>query len=104
VVISNVRPVYPVEAITGEKDYPDVEEMKQAIQDMSARCWFLDATQISLEMSNPMLTNMVMVGALVQTKVINLSKSDMEAVIRETFPGEIAGINIRAAARGMQAV
>lgn len=104
VVISNVRPVYPVEAITGEKDYPDVEEMKQAIRDMSARCWLLDATQISLEMNNPMLTNMVMVGALVQTKVVNLSKSDMEAVIRETFPGEIAGINIRAATRGMQAV
>ena len=103
-VVSNIRPVYPMEAITGEKDYPDVEEMKQAIQDMSARCWLLDATQISLEMSNPMLTNMVMVGALVQTKVVNLSKSDMEAVIRETFPGEIAGINIRAATRGMQAV
>ena len=71
---------------------------------MSARCWFLDATQISLEMGNPILTNMIMMGALVQTKVVNLSKSDIEAIIQETFADKIARINITAATRGMQAV
>lgn len=103
-VISNVRPVYPMAAITGEKDYPDLEEMKRVIQEMSARCWFLDATQISLEMGNPILTNMIMMGALVQTEVVNLSKSDIEDIIRETFADKIARINITAATRGMQAV
>jgi len=103
-VVSNVRPVYPMAAITGEKDYPDLEEMKRVIREMSARCWFLDATQISLEMGNPILTNMIMMGALVQTKVVNLSKSDIEAIIQETFADKIARINITAAARGMQAV
>lgn len=103
-VISNVRPVYPMAAITGEKDYPDLEEMKRVIREMSARCWFLDATQISLEMGNPILTNMIMMGALVQTKVVNLSKSDIENIIQETFADKIARINITAASRGMQAV
>lgn len=103
-VISNVRPVYPMATITGEKDYPDVEEMKRVIREMSARCWFLDATQISLEMGNPILTNMVMVGALIQANVVSLTKSDIEGLIRENFRGKVAETNIVAANRGMKAV
>lgn len=103
-VISNVRPVYPMITITGEKDYPDMEEVKRVIREMSVGCWFLDATQISLEMGNPILTNMIMMGALVQTRVVNLSSADIEGIVRETFPDKIAGINIGALNRGMQAV
>jgi len=102
VVISNIHPVYTMTAITGDKDYPNVEDMKRVIGEMSARCWLIDATEISLEMGNPILTNMIMIGALVQTNAINLSKSDMEGMIRETFTEEIAKINITAAIRGMQ--
>ncbi len=103
-VISNVRPVYPMSAITGEQDYPDMAEVKRVLREMSARCWLLDATEISLEMGNPILTNMIMMGALVQTNVVNLSSSDIDGIIRETFPDEITQINITAATRGAQAV
>lgn len=104
VVVSNVRPVYPMPAITGERDYPDMEEIKRVIREMSTRCWFLDATQISLEMGNPILTNMIMIGALVQTNVVNLSRSDIEGIIRETFSGDIAQTNVSAVIQGMDAV
>lgn len=104
IVVSNVRPVYPIPAITGERDYPDMEEIKRVIREMSTRCWFLDATQISLEMGNPILTNMIMIGALVQTNVVNLSRSDIEGIIRETFSGDIAQSNVSAVIQGMDAV
>lgn len=104
IVVSNVRPVYPMPAITGERDYPDMEEIKRVIREMSARCWFLDATQISLEMGNPILTNMIMIGALVQTNVVYLSRSDIEGIIRETFSGDIAQTNVSAVIQGMDAV
>jgi len=104
IVVSNVRPVYPIPAITGERDYPDMEEIKRVIREMSTHCWFLDATQISLEMGNPILTNMIMIGALVQTNVVNLSRSDIEGIIRETFSGDIAQTNVSAVIRGMDAV
>jgi len=103
-VVSNVRPVYPMPAITGERDYPDMEEIKRVIREMSASCWFLDATQISLEMGNPILTNMIMIGALVQTNVVNLSRPDIEGIIRETFSGDIAQTNVSAVIQGMDAV
>jgi indolepyruvate ferredoxin oxidoreductase beta subunit len=103
-VISNVRPVYPMEAITGDKDYPDMGEVRRAIQGLSSQSWLFDASQISLEMGNPILTNMVMMGALVQTNVIGLTKHDIEAIIRETFSDKVAQTNITAATRGMEAV
>ncbi len=77
---------------------------REAIRELSATCWLLDATEINLELGNPILTNMIMIGVLVQTNVVNLSQSDMEAMIRETFPGKGAQMNITAATRGMQAV
>lgn len=103
-VISNIRPVYPMPTITGDRDYPDIEEMKRFIREVSARCWFLDATHIALEMGDTILTNMVMMGTLVQTSILDLSRSDIEGIIRETFPDKIAQMNITAVSRGMHAV
>ena len=104
VVISNVRPVYPPISITGEKDYPDLEEIKRIITVIASRYWFLDATQISLEMGNPILTNMVMIGALLKTKMIDLTKADLEDIIKETFFDDKAQTNIKALLRGMETV
>lgn len=104
IVVSNVRPVYPMPAITGERDYPDMEEIKRVIREMSARCWFLDATQISLEMGNTILTNMIMMGALAESKVVDLTESDLRGIIEESFSGDSAQTNISAVSRGMRAV
>jgi len=103
-VISNTRPVYPMGTITGETKYPDLEELKQAIKELSAKHWFLDATQISLDMGNPILSNMIILGALVQTEVVDLSKADLEEIIRETFTEKIASTNVKALTRGMEAI
>ena len=102
-VIANTRPVHPVISITGEKKYPTLENMIDAIREMSAECWFLDATQIGIEMGNTILTNMVMLGALAGTELVDLTRHDMEEVIKATFPDEIALANIRALAKGMEA-
>jgi indolepyruvate ferredoxin oxidoreductase beta subunit len=103
-VISNIRPVYPVISITGEEDYPDLAEVKRVIREMSGKTWFLDATQISLEMGNTILTNMVMIGALAESKVVDLTESDLRGIIKESFSGDIAQTNISAVSRGMRAV
>lgn len=71
---------------------------------MAARYWFLDATQISLEMGKSILTNMVMMGAFVKTKVVDLTRADLEDVIKETFSGDKAQTNIKAVNWGMEVV
>jgi indolepyruvate ferredoxin oxidoreductase beta subunit len=104
VVISNVRPIYPITCVIGVDDYPSIEEMKRVMREMSAKQWFLDATQISLEMGNPILLNMIMIGVLIQANVVNLSKPDMDGIIRETFPDKTIEVNIEALNRGMLAI
>ena len=103
-VITNIRPVYPVISITGEEDYPDLAEVKRVIREMSAKTWFLDATRISLEMGNTILTNMVMIGALVESKVVDLTESDLRSIIKESFSVDVAQTNSSAVSRGMRAV
>ena len=103
-VVSNVYPVNPIKTITGENSYPDIEEMKRVIQEMSARCWFLNATRISIDMGNPVLANMVMIGALTRTNELNLTRPEVDEMIHETFPGKAAGVNIEAASLGFQGV
>ena len=78
--------------------------MKRVMKEMSAKCWFLDATQMSLEMGNTILKNMVMIGALTQTGIVNLTKLYIEGMIKETFPDDVAQTDIAALTRGMQAV
>lgn len=103
-IITNTRPIYPISAITGESDYPGMEEIKRVIKELSAKSWFLDATQISLEMGNPILTNMIMMGALVGAKMTELTMADLEGVLQDTFAEEIAKTNVDAAKRGIEAL
>ena len=103
-VLCNLHPVYPIDTITGEKEYPGMKSLEEAIRQLSLKCWFLDATQISLDMGNPLFTNMIMMGALVQTGDVDLNQPDIENIIRETFASKIAETNIKAAHRGMEAL
>ena len=47
---------------------------------------------------------MAIMGDLVQTSVIRLTKNDIEAIIRETFSDKAAQVNVKAATCGMEAV
>ena len=71
---------------------------------MSSPSWFCDANEIGLEIDNAILSNMVILGDLVQTNVIGLTKNDIEAIIRETFSDKVAQVNVEATTRGMEAV
>ena len=103
-VLGNFHPVYPITAITGSVEYPTLASIEEAIRQLSSRYWLLDATQIGLDMGNPILTNTIMIGALVQTGAVDMDESDMEDIIREGFAGKIAETNIQAARRGMEAL
>jgi indolepyruvate ferredoxin oxidoreductase beta subunit len=103
-VLGNLCPVYPIDVIAGNKEYSDMVLLEKAIRKLSSNCWFLDATQLSLDMGNPLFTNMIMMGAMVQTGEVDLNESDVEDIVRESFAGNIAEDNIRAAKKGMQIV
>ncbi|MFO7570353.1 MAG: 2-oxoacid:acceptor oxidoreductase family protein, partial [Smithellaceae bacterium] len=67
-VLSNVRPVYPIGVITGETFYPSKDAILLQFERLSAQAWMIDATSVGLALGNPVLSNIVMIGALAKTR------------------------------------
>ncbi|MCE5282437.1 MAG: indolepyruvate oxidoreductase subunit beta, partial [Deltaproteobacteria bacterium] len=63
-VLVNMRPIYPVGVITGEAEYPPPEQIREAVSALSAEAHFLDATAEAIKLGNPILGNIVMIGAV----------------------------------------
>jgi indolepyruvate ferredoxin oxidoreductase beta subunit len=95
-VLVNMRPIYPVGVITGESDYPAPEKIRQAVTALSAEACFLDATAEAVHLGNPILGNIIMIGAVEGLGVLPISREIFETVIREGMPTSRVEANLRA--------
>ena len=76
VLLTNTHPIYPVGVIKGELEYPPVNELKEAVARVLPASYFIDATDLALSLGNPILANIVMLGALSRLAVIPFGKED----------------------------
>lgn len=104
IVLSNTRPVYPIGVITGELSYPSLDEIRASLEELSARLRMIDATDAAIRLGNPILANIVMIGALAGSGVLPLTLEDFRAVMGRTLSGEKLEVNLKAFAEGMDAV
>lgn len=100
-VLCNTRPVHAIGVISGEHQYPSMDDITSWIQELSEACWFLDATEKALEMGNPILGNIMMIGAAAGIGALPLDREDFEAVISETFSSDKLELNLRAFEMGV---
>lgn len=100
----NTRPIYPIDALSGDALYPEVSEVLAAIQELSRRVWALNATEIALEMGDPIYSNMVMLGALCAIEAIPIDRMEFEAAIKESLSAARLAQNMVAFDRGCEAV
>ncbi|MFH0914299.1 MAG: indolepyruvate oxidoreductase subunit beta [Chloroflexota bacterium] len=100
--IANLRPVYPIGVISGEEKYPDLERVAQAIKRLSARCWLVDASQEAARLGNPILVNMLLMGALIGSGLLPLGRESVEPILREEFPEDKFNTNLKAFNLGME--
>jgi len=103
-VLVNMRPIYPVGVITGEAEYPAPEKIREAVTSLSAASCFLDATGEAVKLGNPILGNIVMIGAVVGLGELPVNREVFETVIREGMPASRVEANLRAFAIGAAAV
>jgi len=103
-VLVNMRPIYPVGVITGESDYPSEEKIREAVGNLSEKARFLDATAEALALGNPILGNIVMIGAVSGLGELPIDRELFDAVIREGMPATRVEANLRAYAIGAAAV
>ena len=95
-VLANTRPIYPVGVIAGELDYPSLEEIKDSVRELSSMAWFIDAIDQAVKLGNPILGNIIMIGALSGTGELSLDREDFREVILERLPEEKLEINLKA--------
>jgi indolepyruvate ferredoxin oxidoreductase beta subunit len=103
-VIANSRPVHPLAVTTGAAEYPGREQVIRTLEQLSSRAWLLDATDIALELGAGILTNIVMLGALVGSGTLPVGTEAFEAELRESLPRGKLDLNLKAFRRGVREV
>jgi indolepyruvate ferredoxin oxidoreductase beta subunit len=82
--------------ITGERDYPSDEALREAFEALTQHYWLIDATSVGLELGNPVLSNIVMIGALAKTGLLPFDRKMFEKEIRKTLSADKRALNLRA--------
>jgi len=95
-ILSNTRAIRPVGVIAGELDYPSMEEIRSSAQELASGAWFIDATDEAVELGNPILGNIIMLGALSDLGVLPLDKEDFKEAILKSVPQDKLDINLKA--------
>lgn len=96
----NVRPVNPVDVISGHEKYPSGEEIRDSIEQLSDRAWFINVTEEAMKLGNPVFGNIMMIGALAGIDVLPLDRNTFKEIISESMSAEKVDINLAAYDRG----
>ena len=99
-LIVNMRPIYPVDVVAGEKDYPDLSIVLEKIKRLSRRAWTVNATDIALEMENPVVSNVIMIGALASLDLLPIDYDIFLEVMRDILPPHQLDLNLKAFGKG----
>jgi indolepyruvate ferredoxin oxidoreductase beta subunit len=92
-VLVNTRPIHPVGVIAGDFDYPSLETIQKALSTLTPNVWMLDATDEAMKLGNPILSNIVMIGAVVGLSLLPIGLVEFKAAIRNFFPEKLLRIN-----------
>ena len=103
-VVTNVRPVHPMAVAIGEAEYPSLESIKQAIDELSRKALYLDASAIAINLGAPLLTNMVMAGALLGSRFLPLEAERFEHQLEWTFEADKLTVNLEAFRLGLAGI
>jgi indolepyruvate ferredoxin oxidoreductase beta subunit len=103
-VLSNTRPIHAIGVIAGDQEYPKKNQVKEWIDELSESSWFMDATDKAIELGNPILGNIIMIGAVDGIGVLPLDKEGFRAVISADFSADKVELNLKAYETGINMV
>ena len=103
-VITNTRPVHTMAVAIGEAEYPRLEYIKESIAKLSRKAWYINASEIGLQLGTAVLTNIVMTGAFVGTGLLPIDKNGFENQLRMNFKKEHLALNMKAFRRGIDEI
>lgn len=96
IVLVNTRPIYPVGVIAGELEYPSLKDIKASVKELSSTALFIDATDEAIKLGNPILANIIMIGAATRMFEFPIDREDFNQVILRSLPASKLDVNLKA--------
>lgn len=103
-VLSNTKIVQPADVLAGKVKSPEFDELETAIAKLSGKAWFVPATDIALDLGSAIVTNIIMLGALVGSETMPISLEQAKDEVRATVPDPKIKLNLEALNRGYNAI
>lgn len=100
IFIVNSRPIYPLNVIAGDVEYPDIDWIRSVLNELGQKIYWLDATPIAIELGDPIILNMIMIGALCGLPDFPIEVKDFREVIKNIFPESKLKANYKALETG----
>lgn len=100
----NLRPIHPIDVIAGESRYPQMQDVLKKLKKLSSKVWILNATEIALEMGDPLYSNIIMLGALSALDLLPVDPEAFGSVAQRIMPAHRLEENLAAFQRGRLAV
>ena len=103
-VLLNTRPIHPVGVIAGQLDYPKLEEIRQSLSLLAEKVLLIDATDEAVKLGNPVLGNIIMVGAVCGLNLLPVGIDEFLPAIKSIIPEKRRAVNVSAFEIGMEKV
>ena len=102
-VITNLSPLPPFTVAIGRGTYPDLNQAQELIKAKTSRLITLDAVDLATRAGSVMAVNIVLLGALIQTAILPISRQNIELAIQTKTKASFVDINLKAFGLGFSA-
>ncbi|MFC1836475.1 indolepyruvate oxidoreductase subunit beta [Thermodesulfobacteriota bacterium] len=96
IAVVNSRPVHSVDVIAGDAEYPDLQELHETIRSLSRQAIFVDATDKAMELGNPILANIILIGAVAAAGLLPVTEEDLATAVSDYMSPDKVEINLTA--------
>jgi indolepyruvate ferredoxin oxidoreductase beta subunit len=69
---------------------------------LASKSWLIDATSVAVELGNPVLSNIVMIGALAGASLLPIDRRAFEKEISKSIPTGKREVNLKAFDTGVK--
>jgi indolepyruvate ferredoxin oxidoreductase beta subunit len=102
VSVVNTRPVHPVDVISGELPYPDVDKLLDMVESLSSKVYLVRATEKALELGNPILANIILIGAVAGAGLLPITVENLEKAVTRYMSADKVELNRKAFVLGAE--
>ncbi len=99
----NTRKFPPVEVISGMMEYPPEESLLSLLEEVTSEIVKFDATALAEEAGDAIATNMVMLGAIVESGKLPFDRDIVIAALRKSVRATYLETNMKAFRMGQKA-